>query len=165
MTYAIYYIHPQSLSVNIRDFYNKYETAVKRLKLDVEEYIKANKNVDKVDFVNKKKDINLKEDGYYLKISNKYPNRITIYEKTSKLLAKVKVSGGGRCNVTHACFNNTELSKFYPRGGRFMKKTFGQFSTSDTVNWFESKGVKLKTETDNRMFPITDVVCPPPEAE
>ncbi len=84
MTYAIYYIHPQSLSVNIRDFYNKYETAVKRLKLDVEEYIKANKNVDKVDFVNKKKDINLKEDGYYLKISNKYPNRITIYEKTSR---------------------------------------------------------------------------------
>lgn len=81
---------------------------------------------------------------------------VTIYEKTSKLLAKVKVSGGGRCNVTHACFNNTELSKFYPRGGKFLKKALAQFDTSDTVHWFESRGVKLKTEADNRMFPVTD---------
>lgn len=82
--------------------------------------------------------------------------KVTIYEKTNKLLAKVKVSGGGRCNVTHACFSNTELSKFYPRGGRFLKKAFGQFNTSDIVNWFASKGVKLKTEADNRMFPVAD---------
>lgn len=82
--------------------------------------------------------------------------QVTIYEKTSKLLAKVKVSGGGRCNVTHACFNNSALSKFYPRGERFLKKAFSQFSTSDTVEWYQSKGVKLKTEEDHRMFPVTN---------
>lgn len=82
--------------------------------------------------------------------------QVSIYEKTSKLLAKVKVSGGGRCNVTHACFSIAELSKHYPRGGKILKKAFSQFSTADTVTWFESKGVKLKTENDNRMFPITD---------
>lgn len=81
---------------------------------------------------------------------------VTIYEKTSKLLAKVKVSGGGRCNVTHACFNNSTLSKFYPRGGKFLKKAFSQFNTSNVVTWYESRGVALKTEVDNRMFPITD---------
>ncbi len=82
--------------------------------------------------------------------------QVTIYEKTSKLLSKVKVSGGGRCNVTHACFSNTELSKHYPRGGRFLKKCFSIFNTSDTIEWFGSRGVKLKTEQDNRMFPISD---------
>jgi predicted Rossmann fold flavoprotein len=85
------------------------------------------------------------------------PNaQVMVYEKTSKLLAKVKVSGGGRCNVTHACFSNAALSKHYPRGGKVLKKAFSQFNASDTVEWFESRGVKLKTEADNRMFPITD---------
>ncbi len=84
MPYAIYYIHPQSLSVNIRDFYNKYDTAIKHFKTDAQDYIKTNKNIDHADFVNKKTDINQKEDGYYLKMSNKYPNRITVYEKTSR---------------------------------------------------------------------------------
>ncbi len=84
MTYAIYYIHPQSLSVNIRDFYNKYDTAVKHLKTDVQDYITSNKNVDHVDFVNKKTEINGKDNGYYLKLSNKYPNRVTVYEKSTK---------------------------------------------------------------------------------
>ena len=82
--------------------------------------------------------------------------KVTIFEKTSKLLAKVKVSGGGRCNVTHACFNNNDLIKFYPRGGKQLKKVFSQFSTNDTVDWFQARGVELKTEPDNRMFPVTD---------
>ncbi|WP_339696986.1 NAD(P)/FAD-dependent oxidoreductase [uncultured Roseivirga sp.] len=85
------------------------------------------------------------------------PNaRVVIFEKTGKLLSKVKVSGGGRCNVTHACFNNNDLVRFYPRGGKQLKKVFGQFTTTDTVAWFEERGVQLKAEADNRMFPITD---------
>lgn len=82
--------------------------------------------------------------------------RVIIYEKTGKLLAKVKVSGGGRCNVTNACYNISQLAKFYPRGSRQLKKAFGTFSTKDTADWFEKRGVKLKTEPDNRMFPVTD---------
>lgn len=82
--------------------------------------------------------------------------KVTIVEKTSKLLSKVKVSGGGRCNVTHACFEIVEMSKRYPRGGNFVKKTFHQFFTTDTIQWFEERGVKLKKEEDGRMFPVTD---------
>ncbi len=81
---------------------------------------------------------------------------VTIIEKSGKLLSKVKVSGGGRCNVTHACFDIDEMSKRYPRGGNFVKKTFHRFFTTDTVKWFEEKGVKLKAEGDGRMFPVTD---------
>jgi predicted Rossmann fold flavoprotein len=81
---------------------------------------------------------------------------IIIVEKTSKLLSKVKVSGGGRCNLTHACFDIEEMSKQYPRGSNFIRKTFHQFFTTDTIQWFEEKGVKLKTENDGRMFPVTD---------
>lgn len=82
--------------------------------------------------------------------------KVSILEKSTKILSKVKVSGGGRCNVTHACFKQVELSKFYPRGERFLKKAFGKFYTKDTVEWFESRGVQLKTEEDGRMFPVTD---------
>ena len=82
--------------------------------------------------------------------------KVTIIEKSNKLLSKVKVSGGGRCNVTHACFDIAEMSKRYPRGQHFVKKTFHQFFTTDTINWFEERGVKLKAEDDGRMFPITD---------
>jgi predicted Rossmann fold flavoprotein len=82
--------------------------------------------------------------------------KVTIIEKSNKLLSKVKVSGGGRCNVTHACFEIAEMSKRYPRGQHFVKKGFHQFFTTDTINWFEERGVKLKTEEDGRMFPITD---------
>jgi len=82
--------------------------------------------------------------------------KVTIIEKSNKLLSKVKVSGGGRCNVTHACFDIAEMSKRYPRGEHFVKKAFHQFFTTDTINWFEEKGVKLKTEDDGRMFPVTD---------
>jgi predicted Rossmann fold flavoprotein len=82
--------------------------------------------------------------------------KVTILEKSNKLLSKVKVSGGGRCNVTHACFDIAEMSKRYPRGQNFVKKTFHQFFTTDTINWFEERGVKLKAEADGRMFPVTD---------
>ena len=97
--------------------------------------------------------------GFFAAISAKqhHPDAsVTLYEKSGKLLSKVKVSGGGRCNVTHACFNVSQLARFYPRGSKQLKKAFGTFSTQDTVNWFENRGVKLKTEPDNRMFPVTD---------
>ena len=81
---------------------------------------------------------------------------VTIFEKSNKVLSKVRVSGGGRCNVTHACFDNKLLTSFYPRGERELRNAFARFSTNDTVSWFESCGVKLKTEPDGRMFPITD---------
>lgn len=81
---------------------------------------------------------------------------VIILEKTSKTLSKVKVSGGGRCNVTHAAFENSRLIKNYPRGEKFLKKVFQQFSVKDTINWFESRGVSLKVEADGRMFPVTD---------
>ena len=85
------------------------------------------------------------------------PNlQVIILEKQKSLLSKVKVSGGGRCNVTHACFDIVELSKFYPRGQHFLKKAFHWFNTNDTVNWFEERGVQLKAEADGRMFPITN---------
>jgi predicted Rossmann fold flavoprotein len=81
---------------------------------------------------------------------------VIILEKTNKLLSKVRISGGGRCNVTHALFDITEMSKRYPRGQNFVKKTFHQFFTNDTIQWFEERGVQLKTEADGRMFPVTD---------
>lgn len=82
--------------------------------------------------------------------------KVTIIEKGNKLLSKVKVSGGGRCNLTHACFDIVEMSRRYPRGGNFVKKTFHQFFTTDTIQWFEERGVQLKAERDGRMFPVTD---------
>ena len=81
---------------------------------------------------------------------------VVLFEKTAKLLSKVKISGGGRCNVTHHCFSPSALSKHYPRGGKQLKKAFGTFQASDTLSWFESRGVALKTEDDVRMFPVTD---------
>ena len=81
---------------------------------------------------------------------------VVIVEKSGKLLSKVKVSGGGRCNVTHACFDITEMAKRYPRGRNFVKKSFHGFFTPDTIQWFSERGVELKTESDGRMFPVTD---------
>lgn len=81
---------------------------------------------------------------------------VCILEKSNKLLAKVKVSGGGRCNTTHACFELPELVQKYPRGQNFLKKTFHWFNTTDTIEWFASRGVDLKTEADGRMFPQTN---------
>ena len=81
---------------------------------------------------------------------------ILILEKTTKLLSKVKVSGGGRCNVTHHNFEPSALSKHYPRGSKELKSLFRKFQAKDVVEWFESKGVKLKIEEDGRMFPVSD---------
>jgi predicted Rossmann fold flavoprotein len=81
---------------------------------------------------------------------------VTIYEATAHPLAKVKVSGGGRCNVTHACFEPRELVKRYPRGSRELLGAFHRWQPRDTVEWFEQRGVPLKTEADGRMFPVTD---------
>ncbi|MEQ1585738.1 MAG: aminoacetone oxidase family FAD-binding enzyme, partial [Cyclobacteriaceae bacterium] len=82
--------------------------------------------------------------------------KILILEKSGKLLSKVKVSGGGRCNVTHQCFSPAALSQHYPRGQRQLKNWFHQFQASDTVAWFEKHGVELKAEEDGRMFPTTN---------
>ncbi|HZP61395.1 MAG TPA: NAD(P)/FAD-dependent oxidoreductase [Opitutaceae bacterium] len=81
---------------------------------------------------------------------------VVIYEATAHPLAKVRISGGGRCNVTHACFEPRELVKFYPRGARELLGPFTRFGPRETVAWFADRGVKLKTEADGRMFPITD---------
>lgn len=81
---------------------------------------------------------------------------VVILEKTSKLLQKVKVSGGGRCNLAHSCFDLKQLSLAYPRGEKHLKSAFSKFMTTDTINWFESRKVKLKTESDGRMFPTSD---------
>lgn len=81
---------------------------------------------------------------------------VTVYEATAHPLAKVRVSGGGRCNVTHACFEPRELAKRYPRGGRELLGAFTRWQPRDTVGWFEARGVRLKTEEDGRMFPVTD---------
>ncbi len=81
---------------------------------------------------------------------------VALFEKGSRFLQKVKVSGGGRCNVTHACFDPAELAKNYPRGSRELRAAFHRWQPADTVEWFERLGVTLKTEADGRMFPITD---------
>ena len=81
---------------------------------------------------------------------------IQILEKSTKVLSKVKVSGGGRCNVTHACPDVEQLLQKYPRGTRFLKKAFYQFATKNTIDWFASNGVTLHTERDGRMFPTTN---------
>ncbi|MCH9625150.1 MAG: hypothetical protein S4CHLAM123_03190 [Chlamydiales bacterium] len=82
--------------------------------------------------------------------------RVIVLEKTNVLLSKVKVSGGGRCNVTHSCFDPKELVQNYPRGSRELLGPFHHFQPADTIDWFEKRGVELKTEADGRMFPITD---------
>ena len=86
-----------------------------------------------------------------------YPQaRVTLLEAGRQLLAKVRISGGGRCNVTHACFDPGVLVQNYPRGGKALRGAFSRFQPRDTVEWFADRGVQLKTEEDGRMFPITD---------
>lgn len=82
--------------------------------------------------------------------------RIVIFEKSAKVLSKVLVSGGGRCNVTHACFEPKELITYYPRGGRELLGPFHHFQPGDTMAWFSERGVELKIEDDNRVFPKSD---------
>lgn len=82
--------------------------------------------------------------------------KIIILEQAKSLLQKVKISGGGRCNVTHECFEISELVKFYPRGNKVLKSVFSKFSPKDTIEWFENRGVQLKTENDGRIFPVSN---------
>lgn len=82
--------------------------------------------------------------------------QVIILEKSKDVLGKVKVSGGGRCNLTHACFIPRELSKFYPRGEKELLGPFNRFACGDTIDWFEKRGVSTKIEEDGRMFPISD---------
>jgi predicted Rossmann fold flavoprotein len=82
--------------------------------------------------------------------------KVLILERASQTLGKVIISGGGRCNVTHACFDPDRLITFYPRGANELRGAFSRFQAADTVDWFESRGVRLKTEADGRMFPVTD---------
>lgn len=81
---------------------------------------------------------------------------VILLEKSNALLSKVRISGGGRCNVTHACFDPPLLVKNYPRGEKALLGPFHRFQPKDTIHWFESRGVPLKTEEDGRMFPVTD---------
>jgi len=94
--------------------------------------------------------------GFFTAINAKEQNPdldITILEKGKEVLQKVKISGGGRCNVTHACFEPKELVKFYPRGEKELLGPFHTFMTGDTFEWFDNRGVPLKIESDNRVFP------------
>jgi predicted Rossmann fold flavoprotein len=82
--------------------------------------------------------------------------KVAILERGTEVLNKVRISGGGRCNVTHACFEPNELVKFYPRGEKELRGPFHQFCSGDTVEWFEKHGVELKIEADGRMFPVSN---------
>jgi len=97
--------------------------------------------------------------GFFAAISAKqhHPDaEVLLLEKSNKLLAKVRISGGGRCNVTHDQLNIRKLATHYPRGERFLRKAFEHFSVKDTIAWFAQRGVQLKTEPDGRMFPVSD---------
>lgn len=82
--------------------------------------------------------------------------KVAILERGNEVLSKVRISGGGRCNVTHACFEPNELVKFYPRGEKELRGPFHQFCSGDTVEWFSNHGVELKIEDDGRMFPVSN---------
>lgn len=97
--------------------------------------------------------------GYFAAINcaQQHPHcRVILLEKTQRTLDKVRISGGGRCNVTHAVWTARELAKNYPRGGRELLSVFSRFQPSDTIGWFEQRGVALKTEADGRMFPVSN---------
>lgn len=83
-------------------------------------------------------------------------DRVILLEKSRQLLSKVRISGGGRCNVTHACFDPSLLVKNYPRGHQELRSLFSRFQPKETIQWFESRGVRLKIEEDGRMFPVSD---------
>jgi predicted Rossmann fold flavoprotein len=82
--------------------------------------------------------------------------RVTLFEAGREPLAKVRISGGGRCNVTHGCFEPGALVQYYPRGGKALRGVFSRFQPKDTIAWFTDRGVTLKTESDGRLFPVTD---------
>ncbi len=91
-----------------------------------------------------------------LSVAEHHPQaQVTIFEQSRKLLAKVKISGGGRCNVTNGCTSISTLAKAYPRGGKQLKKAFREFNTAHTMRWFEERGVALMTQEDNCVFPVS----------
>lgn len=95
--------------------------------------------------------------GFFGAIAAAQPNtRVVLYEAGPECLAKVRISGGGRCNVTHHCFDPAQLVHNYPRGGKALRGAFSRFQPQDTIAWYRQRGVKLKTEADGRMFPVTD---------
>lgn len=97
--------------------------------------------------------------GFFAAINTakKHPDySISILEKSNKLLSKVRISGGGRCNVTHACYENQLLVKNYPRGEKELRSVFSRFSVNNTIEWFNKHGVELKTENDGRIFPSSN---------
>jgi predicted Rossmann fold flavoprotein len=96
--------------------------------------------------------------GFYgaIQVAERKPMSILILEKSNKLLAKVKISGGGRCNVTHHCYEPKKLSGHYPRGEKLLKNLFQHHHARHVVEWFTNNGVELKVEDDGRMFPVTD---------
>jgi len=97
--------------------------------------------------------------GFFAAISAKEhyaAAQVILFEKSNKLLSKVRISGGGRCNVTTGCTATRQLTEAYPRGGKALKKAFKVFHPKDTMVWFESRGVALKTESDGRVFPVSD---------
>lgn len=90
-------------------------------------------------------------------LSEQFPGmRVCIFEKSPEVLSKVKISGGGRCNVTHSCYEPEKLAGFYPRGAKELRWAFERFQPLDTVQWFSERGVELKTEADGRIFPVSD---------
>lgn len=92
-----------------------------------------------------------------INVAEKHPEKsVVILERGKEFLTKVRISGGGRCNVTHACFDPKELVTYYPRGEKELLGPFHQFCSGDTIAWFEERGVELKIEDDGRMFPVTD---------
>lgn len=92
-----------------------------------------------------------------INIAEAHPElKVAILERGKETLTKVRISGGGRCNVTHACFDPSELVKFYPRGEKELRGPFHTFASGDTIEWFEKHGVALKIEEDGRMFPTSD---------
>ena len=97
--------------------------------------------------------------GFFAAINIKAKNpslSVVIFEKSKTLLGKVKISGGGRCNVTHACFNPTELVAYYPRGKKELLTVFQKFGPTETIEWFKQRRIELKKEADGRMFPVSD---------
>ena len=89
-------------------------------------------------------------------VENSPKTKVAILERGQEVLTKVRISGGGRCNVTHACFVPNDLVKFYPRGEKELRGPFNQFCAGDTIDWFEKHGVELKIEDDGRMFPVSN---------
>jgi predicted Rossmann fold flavoprotein len=95
--------------------------------------------------------------GFFAAINASSPsNEVVLFEKSNKVLAKVRISGGGRCNVLHHCPEPSELIKAYPRGGKSLKKPFGRFAYAQARAWFEDRGLALKIEADGRVFPVSD---------